>query len=125
MTRISVGIDVSKGKSTVSAFSWDEKILIKPHDVPHTSDSLKKLATELKQLDGEVRIILEHTGRYWLPVAQALHSENLFVTAVNPKLIKDFGNIAFPIEIYYCLYGLFAFILSFKNPYITMVMRGF
>jgi hypothetical protein len=92
MIGIPVEIDVTKGKSTVSAFSWDEKILIKPHDVPHTSDSLKNLATELKQLDGEVRIILEHTGRYWFPISQVLHGENLFVTAANPKLIKNFGD---------------------------------
>ncbi len=35
---------------------------------------------------------MEHTGRYYEPVARFLHNEGLFVSAVNPKLIKDYGN---------------------------------
>ena len=34
----------------------------------------------------------EHTGRYYEPVAQFLCDEDIFVSAVNPKLIKDYGN---------------------------------
>ena len=50
------------------------------------------MANYLKSLDGETKIILEHTGRYCEPVAQLLHDAGLFVSAVNPKLIKDYGN---------------------------------
>lgn len=35
---------------------------------------------------------MEATGRYHEPVAQALHEIGSFVSVVNPKLIKDFGN---------------------------------
>lgn len=35
---------------------------------------------------------MEHTGRYYEPVARFLHDEGVFVSAVNPKLIKDYGN---------------------------------
>ena len=35
---------------------------------------------------------MEHTGRYYEPVARFLHEEGVFVSAVNPKLIKDYGN---------------------------------
>ena len=35
---------------------------------------------------------MEHTGRYYEPVARFLHEEGIFVSAVNPKLIKDYGN---------------------------------
>jgi len=92
MIFISVGIDVSKGKSTVSARGWGDIIVMKPHDVPHTASALGELANSLKKLSGEVRIVMEHTGRYWLPVAQALSKASLFVCAVNPKLIRDFGD---------------------------------
>ena len=34
---------------------------------------------------------MEHTGRYYEPLARELSLAGLFVTAVNPKLIKDFG----------------------------------
>ena len=46
----------------------------------------------LKSLDGETRVVMEHTGRYYEPVARFLHEEGVFVSAVNPKLIKDYGN---------------------------------
>lgn len=35
---------------------------------------------------------MEHTGRYYEPVAQLLHDSGIFVSAVNPKLIQDYGN---------------------------------
>jgi transposase len=92
MTLICVGIDVSKGKSTVSARKWGDKVVMKPHDVPHTASALGELASSLGKLGGEVRIVMEHTGRYWLSVAQALHQAGLFVSAVNPKLVRDFGD---------------------------------
>jgi transposase len=92
MDIICVGIDVSKGKSTVSAFRWGDIVLVKPHNVAHTASALSELADSLKRLDGEVRIVLEHTGRYWLPVAKVLREEGLFVSAVNPKLIKDYKD---------------------------------
>jgi transposase len=87
-----VGIDVSDGHSTVSAYAWGDEMVMKPHDVPHTVGALRKLADEIKQLPGEVRIVMEHTGRCWLPIAQSLRKAGLYVSAVNPKLIKDFGD---------------------------------
>jgi len=98
MNIICVGIDVSKGKSTVSAFRWGDVMLVKPHDVPHTASALSELADSLKRLGGEgtvpceVRVVLEHTGRYWLPIAKVLREAGLFVSAVNPKLIKDYKD---------------------------------
>lgn len=35
---------------------------------------------------------MEYTGLYYEPVAQFLHNAGLYVSAVNPKLIKDYGN---------------------------------
>jgi len=87
-----VGIDVSKGKSVVCIRQPLGKIVAKPFTIHHTGSELKALAETLKSLDGETRVILEHTGRYYEPVAQYLHDAGLFVSAVNPKLIKDFGN---------------------------------
>ena len=92
MTLICVGIDVSKGKSTVSAFQWGDVVLMKPHDVAHTASALNELADSLRRFPGEVRVVMEHTGRYWLPVAQVLREAGLFICAVNPKLVRDFGD---------------------------------
>ena len=87
-----VGIDVSKGKSMVSVLRPLGEVVAKPFEVRHTGSELKELADYLKSLDGETRVVMEHTGRYYEPVAQFLCEEGLFVSAVNPKLIKDYGN---------------------------------
>ena len=85
-----VGIDVSKGKSMVSVLRPFGEVVAKPFSVGHTGSELKELADYLKSLDGETRVVMEHTGRYYEPVARFLHDEGVFVSAVNPKLIKDF-----------------------------------
>ncbi len=87
-----VGIDVSKGKSMVSVMRPLGEVVAKPFVVGHTGSELKKLVDYLKSLNGETRVIMEHTGRYYEPVAQFLHDAGLYVSAVNPKLIKDYGN---------------------------------
>ena len=51
-----VGIDVSDGHSTVSAYAWGDEMVMRPHDVPHIVGALRKLADEIKQLPGEVRV---------------------------------------------------------------------
>ena len=87
-----VGIDISKGKSMVSVMRPLGEVVAKPFSVRHTGSELKELADYLKSLNGETRVIMEHTGRYYAPVAQFLHDAGLYVSAVNPKLIKDYGN---------------------------------
>ena len=87
-----VGIDVSKGKSMVSVMRPFGELVAKPFEVRHTSGELSELAKQLKSLEGETRVVLEHTGRYYEPVAQLLHDAGIFVSAVNPLLIKEYGN---------------------------------
>ena len=86
------GIDISKGKSTVSVLRPFGEVVAKPFAIGHTGSELRRLADYLKSLDGETRVVMEHTGRYYEPVAQFLHNEGIFVSAVNPKLIKDYGG---------------------------------
>lgn len=59
-----VGIDVSKGKSMVSVIRPFGELVVKPHEVRHTSSELGELAKSLKSLEGETRVVLEHIGRY-------------------------------------------------------------
>ena len=87
-----VGIDVSKGKSMVAVVRPFGELVVKPYVVRHTVSELRELANNLKSLDGETRVVLEHTGRYYEPVAQLLHDAGVFVSAVNPLLIKEYGN---------------------------------
>lgn len=58
----------------------------------HNAEALTALAEQLKSIDGETRVVMEHTGRYYESVAKTLHEAGLFVSAVNPLLIKEYGN---------------------------------
>ena len=46
-----VGIDVSKGKSTVAVLQPGGTVIRKPFDVSHTSQNLNELADYLSSLD--------------------------------------------------------------------------
>ena len=85
------GIDVSSRKSTVAVLRPFGEVVRLPFDVAHSTEGLASLAEQLKALDGETRVVLEHTGRYYEPVAKALHEAGLYVSAVNPLLIKEYG----------------------------------
>ena len=65
------------------------KIVLLPFDVEHTAEGLKKLSTKLRQLDGEIRIIMEHTGMYWRPIAMTLKEAGFYVSVVNAILIHN------------------------------------
>ncbi len=87
-----VGIDVSKGKSVVAAMRPFGETALPPREFIHTSAGLSALTQSLLLIEGDIRVILEATGRYHEPVVMALREAGLFVSVVNPKLIKDFGN---------------------------------
>ena len=87
-----VGIDVSKGKSTVTIRRPGDIVLMSPRDIPHTQSSINELIEIIRSLDGETKVCMEHTGRYYEPVATWLSDAGIFVSAVNPVLIKDFGD---------------------------------
>ena len=87
-----VGIDVSKGKSMVAVLRPLGEVVTLPFNVFHTASELSLLALKLKRLEGETRVVMEHTGRYYEPVAQWLHDAGIFVSAVNPLLIKQYGG---------------------------------
>ena len=91
-TITAVGIDVSKGKSMVAARSPGGVIQLTPFSVDHDVSGLKALITTLKGLDGEVRVVMEHTGMYWRPIALTLQQAGFFVSVVNAMLIHDFSD---------------------------------
>lgn len=87
-----VGIDVSKSKSMVAILRPYGEVVLSPFEVRHTTSDINSLIDLIKSVDGETRIVMEHTGRYYEPLALQLSQAGLFVSAVNPKLIKDFSG---------------------------------
>jgi len=86
-----VGIDVSKGKSMVAIMRPFGEVVASPFEVVHTADELKELANFLKSLQGETRVIMEYTGKYFLPIAHYLHKAGIFVSVVNTILVHDYS----------------------------------
>ena len=87
-----VGIDVSKGKSTVAVLRPYGEVVASPFDVAHTGSDLRALADLIKKLPGETKVVMEATGNYYESIARCLHEQNIFVSVVNPVLISDFGG---------------------------------
>ena len=87
-----VGIDVSKRKSTVTIRQPGDKVVLPPRDFRHTQTSINELIATIKSLEGETKVCMEHSGRYYEPMASWLSAAGIFVSAVNPLLIKEFGN---------------------------------
>lgn len=85
-----VGIDVSKDKSTVAVRRPGGRIVMKPFTVLHTAEGLTELTNTLRGIGGEIRVVMEHTGMYWRPVALTLKQSGSFVSVVNAMLIHDF-----------------------------------
>ncbi len=87
-----VGIDVSKGKSTIAVMRPFGEVILPPFEVGHTVSELSGLADKLKSLDGETRVVMEATGNYHTPVAALLAGNGLYVSVVNAMLVHDYGN---------------------------------
>lgn len=89
---ISVGIDVSKGKSTVCILKPYGEIVCKPFHITHTQKDLSELSSLLFKLNDEIKIVMEATGIYHLPVLTYLQEEGFFVSVINPYLMKNYRN---------------------------------
>lgn len=87
---ISVGIDVSKGKSTVCIMKPCGEVLKSPFEMLHSVESILRLVKLIKSYDEEVRVVLEDTGHYHLPVVTLLVENCIFTCSVNALRMKKF-----------------------------------
>lgn len=87
-----VGIDVSKGKSTVAIMKPLGVVVASPFEVSHNGQELKELVERVKRLPGETRVVMEYTGNYYEPIAQYLHNEGIFVSVVNAMLLHNYSG---------------------------------
>ena len=85
---LSIGIDVSKEKSTVCAMRPFGEIVVMPFEINHTDSALSELMRMIKRLDTDSKVVMEATGIYHLPVASFLRENGLFVSVINPYEMK-------------------------------------
>ena len=86
-----VGIDVSKGKSTVAILSIEGEVIEMPFDINHDVEDLEKLDKKLQKFSKEdLKIVLEQTGTYHLPILTYLLNKGYCVIAENALKIKKY-----------------------------------
>ncbi len=85
-----VGIDVSKGRSTVAILRPMGEVVMLPTDFSHDAASLERLALDILCLGENTKVLMEATGRYHEPIAQELHEHGIFVSVINPLAIHGY-----------------------------------
>ena len=86
-----VGIDVSKGKSMMTALRPMGEVTLLPQEFLHTAPGLDWMAHAILALAKDTRVVMEATGRYHEPAAAALSAYGIYVCVLNPLYIKQSG----------------------------------
>ena len=86
-----VGIDVSKGKSTVAILSIAGEVIKEPFEINHDINGFNLLEEKIKDIPKEdLKIVMEETGTYHLPILGYLLDKDYFVVAENNLKIKKY-----------------------------------
>ena len=86
-----VEIDISKGKSTIAILSVVGEGIEMPFEINHDDQGLKLLEEKIKDIPREdLKIVMEETGTYHLPVLTYLLDKEYFVVAENALKVKKY-----------------------------------
>ncbi len=85
---ITVGIDIGKEKHAVAAVTPTGEILMQPRFFDQNTEGFAALLAQLKKLGkvADIRIGMEATGNYWIPLRHALAEKDYRVESVNPLI---------------------------------------
>jgi len=91
---ISVGIDVSKEKSMVCILKPYGELVASPHEIVHTERAVSELIALVGSLTGDVRVVMEATGAYHLPLLTKFKQAGMFISVINPLVMKKYASRA-------------------------------
>ena len=66
------------------------EVLKTPFEMQHTMQEILSLVTLIKSCDEEVKVIMESTGYYHLPIVTVLIEKEIFVSTVNALRMQKF-----------------------------------
>ena len=90
-----VGIDVSKGKSMVAIMRPFGEIVSTPFEIKHTASDIRSLVELINSVEGESRIVMEHTGRYYEVLAHRFQRQIFSSVPLTQNLSKTLIMILF------------------------------
>ena len=90
---IGVGIDVAKAKSMVAILSDDGEIIKAPFEIANTESGLSSLCQIIKEIPDKVYCVVESTSVYHFPVVSYLQENDIFVSVINPLIIKKYASM--------------------------------
>jgi transposase len=88
-----VGIDVAKHHHDALGLDDGGKIVLPHFLFSNTRDGVQELVTRLEALDGEVRLAMESTGHYWIPLYEYLIAHDYSVVVFNPLQTKTYRQV--------------------------------
>lgn len=85
---ITVGIDIGKETHAVGAIGAPGDVVMPPRFFDQTAEGFTALLDQLSKLGkpADLRIGMEATGRYWIPLRHTLAAEGYRVESVNPLI---------------------------------------
>lgn len=88
---LAVGIDVSKGKSTIAILNQNGEMIEKPFEIFHNDEGVRKLLQKIKLFPKQdVRFLLEATSHFHYPIAFSLLQQGYWVCVENALTIKKY-----------------------------------
>lgn len=79
-----VGIDISKGKSTVAVVTTEGEIVVKPFEIFHNVEGLNKLLNVVQKYPkNEIRFLMEATSYYHYPLLFSLLEKDYWICVEN------------------------------------------
>lgn len=89
-----VGIDVSKGKSTISIITIYGEIVEKPFEILHDQNGIDILLSKIKDYKKEdIKFLMEATGHYHLPILNSLLERDYFICVENALVLKKYCDL--------------------------------
>lgn len=87
------GVDIAKATFTAAMATDEPKDAVTFPNTPAGFDALQAWLEARAACGARVRLVMEATGAYWVPLALRLHGNaNLVVCVVNPTLAKAFAR---------------------------------
>lgn len=81
-----IGIDISKKTFDFHCLTDDSD-----HHVNYTAENIQKTVEKFTSMEPEL-IVMEATGGYEIPLAEALYAAGLPIAIINPRRIRDFAK---------------------------------